>query len=112
MEGSYLIRKKGKLAERTTRRHSFAFFVTRCTTRCHPMYHLSVFLQTILWKHVFLLTFIKTKLNTTSMLLQILQIEIVLSFYKYCKYTIKSEQNHRCPDGTYIKNDSINVVIL
>ena len=53
MEGSYLIPKKGKLAERTTRRHSFAFFVTRCTTRCHPMYHLSVFLQTILWKHVF-----------------------------------------------------------
>ena len=54
----YSEKKKGKLAEMTTRCHSLlfvvthchllSFVVTRCGPRCYSMYHSSVFLQTII----------------------------------------------------------------
>ena len=47
MIGSSLIRKKGKLAETTSVCHSLSFNVTRCITRRHLMYYLSVFLEMI-----------------------------------------------------------------
>ena len=47
MIGSSLIRKKGKLAETTSVCHSLSFNVTRRTFRCHLMYYLPVFLETI-----------------------------------------------------------------
>ena len=41
---SSLIRRKGKLSKTNTLCHSLSFVVSPCTTRCHLMYYLPVFL--------------------------------------------------------------------